>query len=112
MSLSPGIGAIKATKTNLVCRCGAGLFAGDLVRRISPVVVPGGAHHVRVFRPAEAAVVASQGAVEVALFDVQIVAQDGAAKPQVGAQVEKVVVRAPDQFDPERHDLHVAACAC
>jgi hypothetical protein len=37
--------------------------------------------------------------------------EDGAAIAQIHAQVEKVVVPAADQLDPERHDLHVAAGA-
>jgi hypothetical protein len=62
---------------------------------VAPLVLPGGADHVRVFRLAQAAVVAAKGAVKVALLDIQIVAQDGAAVAQVGAQVEEVVVRRP-----------------
>jgi hypothetical protein len=57
--------------------------------------LPGGTDHVRIFRLAQAAVVAAKGAEKVALFDVQVVAQDGAAVAQIGAQVEKAVLRRP-----------------
>jgi hypothetical protein len=64
-----------------------------------------------VFRLAQAAVVAAQGAEQVTLLDIQIVAQDRAAVAQVGAQIEQRVVRPADQLYPEWHDLHVAAGA-
>jgi len=73
-----------------------------------PVAFPRAHHEVGILRPAKAAVVAPERAVEVAFFLVEIVAQDDAAKAQVGAQVEQVVVAAADQLGPERHHLHVA----
>jgi len=75
-----------------------------------PVAFPRAHHEVGILRPAKAAVVAPERAVEVAFFLVEIVAQDDAAKAQVGAQVEQVVVAAADQLGPERHHLHVAHC--
>jgi hypothetical protein len=84
------------------------------IRRIiyaRPTAAPTPAHHVRIFRLAEAAVVATERAVEVALLDVEVVAQDGAAKTQVGPHVEEVAVLLADQPNPEGHHLHVAARA-
>ena len=74
-------------------------------------LVPCAAHQIRVFGASQAAVVASEGAEEVAFFDVQIMAQDGAAVAQVGPHVEQVVIGGADEFYPEGHDLHVAARA-
>jgi hypothetical protein len=62
-------------------------------------------------RLAQAAVVAAQRAIEVAIFDVEVVAQDGAAETQVVRMWKRLLVLAADQLDPERHDLHVAARA-
>src|SRR3989338_5492621 len=74
---------------------------------VLPAPAPGGKHHVRVLELAEAAVVAAEGAEIVAAFLVEVVAQDGAAERQVGAQMEQVAVRLADELDPERHHLHV-----
>ncbi len=60
---------------------------------------------------AEGSVVASQRTERVAAFDIQVVAQDRAAVAQIGAQVEQILVAIADQFQPERHHLHVAARA-
>jgi len=60
----------------------------------------------------QAAVVTTECPIEVALFDIQIVAQDGAAVAQIGSQVKQVVIVAADQPDPEGHDLHEAPGAC
>src|SRR5260370_477819 len=46
-------------------------------------------HRIGVLRPATAAVVAAQGQEQVALFDVQVVAQDHAAEAQVALHVEQ-----------------------
>ena len=53
----------------------------------------------------------AEGAIEIALLDVQVMAQDGAAVAQVDAQVEQVVFCGTDFLHPERHHLHVAVCA-
>ena len=58
---------------------------------------------------AQAAIVAAQGAIQVAFFYIDIVAQDGAAEAQVGAQVKQVVILSTNDFYPEWHDLHEAA---
>src|SRR5262245_31048528 len=76
---------------------------------VFPAALPGREHQARVLRAAEAAVVAHERAKIIAVLLVDVVAQDGAAVGDVGAQVEEVVLRRADQLDPERHDLHVAA---
>ena len=70
---------------------------------------PGAADHIRILGLAQAAVVAAQGTEKVAVLDVQIVAEDGAAIAQIGAHFEQAVIRPTDQTDPERHHLHIAA---
>src|SRR5436190_5314836 len=65
----------------------------------------------RIFGATEAAVVAAESAIDVALLDVEIVPQDDAAIAEVGSQVEEVVVAATDERGPERHHLHVSARA-
>jgi len=75
---------------------------------VGPLALPGGTDHIGVFGLAQTAVVAAQGPVQVAVFDVQIEAQDGAAVAQVGAHLEQVVARGADLLDPEGHDLHIA----
>ena len=55
---------------------------------------------------AEATVVTSQGAPQVAIFLVVVITQDRAPIAQVGARVQQVVSRAPDFLFPEGHDLH------
>ena len=75
------------------------------------MLMPDGVYEVRVLWFAPAAVIAAQGHKKVAFFKIDVVAQDGAAVTQVGAHVEKVVFLVADGFDPERHDLHIAACA-
>lgn len=58
------------------------------------------------------AVVAAQGHEHVAAFAIQVVAQDDAAKAQVGLHVKEFAgVAVADDAGPERHDLHVAARA-
>jgi hypothetical protein len=76
-----------------------------------PVALPGAHDLRRIFSFPEAAVVAAQRAVEVAVLHVQVMAQDDAAVAQVGAQMEQVVVAPPDERDPERHHLHESAGA-
>jgi len=78
--------------------------------RVGPAVSPGTNYHVGILRPAQAAIVAAQGAEQIALFDVEIVPKDGAAVAQVGADVEQILVGGADIFDPEWHYLHVAPC--
>ena len=90
---------------------GAIPLVSDFSRWLTEVLALGGAHHVRVFRLPEAAVVAPEGAEKVTLFDVQIVTQYGATVAQVCSQMKQVVIVATDDPDPERHDLHEAACA-
>src|SRR6185436_8275269 len=68
-------------------------------------------HEARILRAAEAAVVARQRAEVVAVLHVHVVAQDDAAVSEVGAQLEKIILRPADQLDPERHHLHVATRA-
>ena len=46
---------------------------------VGPAFLPGGADGVGVFGASEAAVVAAQGAKEVATFNVKVVPEDGAA---------------------------------
>lgn len=72
--------------------------------------LPDGVYVVRVVWFAPATVVAAQGEKEVAFFEIDVVPQDGTAISQVGAHVEKVVFPVANGFDPERHDLHIAAC--
>jgi hypothetical protein len=62
-------------------------------------------------RLAKAAVVATERAVQISTLDVEVVAKNGATVAQIGAQVEKVVVTASDDFHPEGHHLHEAARA-
>ena len=58
------------------------------------------------------AVVAAQGHEHVAAFAIQVVAQDDAAKAQVGLHVKEFAgVAVADDAGPEGHDLHVAARA-
>ena len=76
-----------------------------------PSVAPGTDDGVGVFVAAEAAVETGEGADDVAVFDVEVVAQDGAAVAQVGADIEQVVVGFADVTLPEWHDLHQAFCA-
>src|SRR3990167_1795020 len=57
---------------------------------------------------AEAAVVACQGAVQIAALFAQIEAEDGAAVAQIGGVIGEVVLRAAEFGFPERHDLHHA----
>src|SRR5256886_1609438 len=73
-----------------------------------PISLPGCAHHVRIFRASQAAVVAPQRAEVIAVFDVEIVPENRAAVRDIGAQVEQVMARLPDLIQPERHHLHVA----
>ena len=53
---------------------------------------------VRIFGPPEAAVVASERAIEVAVLGVEVMAEDHAAVAQVRAQVEEVVLGVPMSF--------------
>ena len=55
---------------------------------VAPVAGPGAQHVVRIARFAERPVVTSQSTGRVPAFDSQVVAQDGAAVAQIGAQVE------------------------
>ena len=71
-----------------------------------PAVAPCAQDGVGVFVAAQAAVEARQSADDVAFFDIVVVAQDGAAVAQVGADVEQVVRRFADIVFPKRHDLH------
>ena len=67
---------------------------------------------IGILRFAARAVVAAQGHEHVAAFAVQVVAQDDAAKAQVGLHVKEFAgVAVADDAGPERHDLHVAARA-
>src|SRR5512135_185984 len=81
------------------------------VRRafVVPSLLPRSDHSAGIVGLPQAAVVATQGAKVVALFPVEVVAQDDATIAQIDSQVEQVVVRPADQLDPERHHLHVAA---
>jgi hypothetical protein len=63
----------------------------------------------RVLGSPEAAVVAPKRAIQVAIFAIEIVAQDHGAVAQIGTQVEQILVGCADLRHPERHDLHVAA---
>src|SRR6266516_5257808 len=64
---------------------------------------------IRILSPAQTPVVAAERAVEIAVLPVEVIAQYRAAVTQIGAQVEKVVVRVADLPHPERHHLHVTA---
>lgn len=55
---------------------------------VNPVRGPGTQHPVRVPRFSERTVVARQSAERVAVFDIQVMAQDRAAVAKIGAQVE------------------------
>src|SRR6185295_20005701 len=78
---------------------------------VFPGALPCRVHRVRILGPSEAAVVAAERAEEIALLDVEVVAQDDAAIAQVGAQIEKIVARPLEYLGPEWHYLHVALCA-
>src|SRR5690625_356934 len=52
------------------------------------------------------AVVVLQGERDVAVSALEIVGENRAAKPQVGARIEEIVARLAGLFEPERHDLH------
>ena len=78
---------------------------------MSAAVAPCAQNGVRIFAAAETAVEARQRAVKVAVFQIIVVAQDGAAVAQVGADVEKIMRRFADIVFPKRHDLHQAARA-
>ena len=78
-------------------------------RRVLLVAMCSSHHGRRIFGAAEAAVVAAERAIDVAFFDVEVVAQDRASVAQVRAQLEQVLVRRADQPHPERHHLHEAA---
>src|SRR5947207_5781798 len=70
---------------------------------VLPASLPRREHQARILGAAEAAVVARQRAEVVAVLLVDVVAQDGAAVGEVGAQVEEVVPRLADQLHPEGH---------
>ena len=76
------------------------------------MLIPHGAHRIRVAGLAKTTVVATQRAVEVAALDIQIVAENGATLAKVGTQMKKIVFTAADELDPEGHHLHETAGAC
>lgn len=76
-----------------------------------PAVAPRAQNGVRIFIAAQAAVKTGKRADDVAFFKVAVMAQDGAAVTQVGADVEQVVRRFADVVFPKRHNLHQTARA-
>src|SRR3990167_9920911 len=68
-----------------------------------PEVVPETDDLGRIGLFAEAAVVARQGAAQVAVLFAQIEAEDGAAVAQIGGVIGEVVLRATEFGFPERH---------
>src|SRR3954465_11255709 len=78
---------------------------------VFPSSAPRREHEIGILGLAERAVIAAERAVVVALLDVEVVAQDGAAVGEVRAQVEQIVIGLADHLHPERHHLHVAAGA-
>ena len=67
---------------------GGDLVVNDRAARQGPVVAPGGTDQIRVPRLAQSAVITAQCPKQVAIFDIQIMTQDGAAVAQVDAQME------------------------
>lgn len=76
-----------------------------------PAVAPRAQNGIRILIAAEAAVKAGKRADDVAFFKVAVMAQNGAAVTQVGADVEQVVRRFADVVFPKRHNLHQTARA-
>jgi 4-hydroxy-3-polyprenylbenzoate decarboxylase len=66
--------------------CVQGLRSGRAARHPA---APGGQHGIGVRGTAPAAVVAAQGEEQVSALDVQVMAQDGAAKAQIGLHVDQ-----------------------
>ena len=65
-------------------------------------------HRIRIGRLAARTVVTAQAQEQVTFFPVQVVAQDHAAKTQVGLHVEQLAhVAIANQTHPKWHDLHV-----
>src|SRR3954452_689799 len=88
-----------------------GMRCARCLNGVRPVGRPGVKHGGGIGRSSEASVVATQRAKEIAVFEIEVMAQDHAAIPKIRAQVKKVVLSvAADQLHPERHHLHVASC--
>ena len=76
-----------------------------------PAVAVCAQNRAGVFQAAQTAVVARQHADEVAVFQIAVMAQDGAAVAQVGAHVKQVVAFVADVALPKGHHLHQPFCA-
>ena len=66
---------------------------GQIASRLTPLpsIPPRTQYGIRIFVAAQAAVKPCQGADNIAFFDIVVMAQNGAAVAQIGADVEKVV---------------------
>src|SRR3954466_2358422 len=78
---------------------------------VLPSTLPRPEHQIGVVGLAQGAVVAPECPEIVPSLHVEIVPQNGAAVSEVCPEMEQVVVGLAEQLHPERHDLHVAACA-